>query len=346
MKEYNFSRIIELAWMDYDDSRSIKTISDISAKVSTNHVFRIELEDGGVVIGKLSYFGFYEHFLEDHEIINALSNNLTYPFHNLIGKSLHKGTDLYTFVYQKGILKAWVVFYNPISIGKKLPRRLELHHIEKLGEQMAQFHKMCTNVRNVLPKSSKTIFQDIQHLKDILATDQGKFEHRGNEKMILDQCDQLLSNLETINYQNFPLIPVFVDWNLGNFSVTNDCELYSRWDYDWFRTSSRVMDFYFFSRIVSDIGDRTEFSYLVHPLNENRFLTFLKSYHRIYPLTKDEVLFIKESYRFFLLNYVIKDGRYFFHHLYAVKLQQEAIEIYFPEIDQFNVEKILKALDL
>ena len=346
MKEYNFIKIINKAWGDYDSSRPIKAILDISAKVSTNHVYKIDLQDGGTVIGKLSYFGNYEHFVEDHKIINALSNNLTNPYHNLLGKSLYKGNDLYTYIYEKGILRAWVVFYNPISIGKRLPRKLETFHIEKLGQQMARFHRMCTNVRNVLPKSTKTIFHDIGHLKNILTSDQGRFEHRGHEQIILEQCDQLINNLEEINYLEFPLIPVFIDWNLGNFSVTEDCALYSRWDYDWFRTSSRVMDFYFFSRIVSEIGDRTEFSYFIGPLIEDRFMTFLKAYHVEYPLTRDEVLFIKEAYRFFILNYVIKDGRYFFHQLYATKLQKEAYDIYFPELDQFDVKKILDELSL
>jgi hypothetical protein len=44
---------------------------------------------------------------------------------------------------------------------------------------------------------------------------------------------------------------------------------------------------------------------------------------------------------------VIKDGRYFFHEIYASKLQKEAYESYFPRIDKdFDAEKLLKALDI
>jgi len=47
------------------------------------------------------------------------------------------------------------------------------------------------------------------------------------------------------------------------------------------------------------------------------------------------------------LNYVIKDGRYFFNEVYATKLQKEAYEVYFPELDKkFNAEKLLKALKI
>ncbi|MEQ9021730.1 MAG: hypothetical protein RLN82_03110, partial [Pseudomonadales bacterium] len=144
-----------------------------------------------------------------------------------------------------------------------------------------------------------------------------------------------------------PSIPVFVDWNIGNFSINKDYRFFSRWDYDWFRMSTRVMDFYFFSRVCSTIGDRTIFSYLVDPLMEDRFITFLKAYHKVYPLTAQEIKILKETYRFFILNYVIKDGRYFFHELYASRLQFEAHETYFPTLDKsFNEEKLLKALDL
>jgi len=75
MQQINFLKIVKLAWQAYDDSRKIQSIEDISAKVSTNHVYRITFEDGLFIIGKLSYFGRHEHFGEDNTIINALSNN-------------------------------------------------------------------------------------------------------------------------------------------------------------------------------------------------------------------------------------------------------------------------------
>jgi len=347
MRQIDFTNIIQEAWFRYDSSRSIESVTDISALVSTNHVFRVSLDSDDFVIAKLSYFGKYEHFKEDHSIINALANNLPAPFQNFLARSLMKANEVYTYRFTSSHLDAWVVFYNPIHIEEKLPRRFKADQIVTLARELANFHKACNKVKGVLPSNSKTLHTDVNHLLEILKTEQGQFEHRMHIDDIKQQCELFFENTQKLNYSNFTKMPVFIDWNIGNFSVTKEFKLFSRWDYDWFRMSSRVMDFYFFSRIVSDIGDRTVFSYVVGPLMEERFLLFLKEYHAVYPLTEPEVRFIKEAYRFFILNYVIKDGKYFFHEIYATKLQKEAFEIYFPMLDiEFKAEKILNVLNL
>jgi len=343
----DFTAIVKEAWLAYDKTREIARIVDISAMVSTNHVYRITFVDGNFIIAKLSYFGEYEHFVEDHSIIDTLSNNLPAPFENFLARSLAKGRQLFVYRFQNKILDAWVVFYRPITIKKRLPKRLEEGQIVKLGEQIALFHKACHYTRNTLPPSSKTLNTDIEHLLRILQTDYGKFEHRMHIDEIRKQCDIFLENCDKLKVDEFKTLPVFIDWNIGNFSVTSSFKLFSRWDYDWFRMASRMMDFYFLSRVVSDIGDKTVFSYYITPLMEDRFLLFLKSYHSVYPLTEPEIRFLKEAFRFFILNYVIKDGRFFFHELFATKLQKEAFEIYLPSIEQlFNPDIILKALNL
>ena len=184
-------------------------------------------------------------------------------------------------------------------------------------------------------------------LLNYLQTKDGKYEHRQHEHFLRRQCDLFLQHFSEFRSHGFERIPVFVDWNIGNFSVTSSFKLFSRWDYDWFRMSTRMMDFYFLSRVVSEVGDRTAFSYYIGPLMEDRFIIFLKAYHAVYPLTGVEIVFLKEIYRFFILNYVIKDGRYFFHEIFANKLQREAFEIYLPSIErEFKADKLLKALNL
>ena len=347
MHHIDFLTIVRYAWLAYDSSRSIKTISDISAQVSTNHVYKIVFTDKSFVIAKLSYFGTFEHFVEDHTIINIMANNLPSPFENFLARSLMKGTQLFIHRFTNDLIDAWVVFYNPIKIKAKMPRRLEEHHIVALAKEFAHFHKVCHRIKNTLPKSTKTLRYDLKHLQSILASDFGQYEHRMQESIIRQQIDLFLENQQTLGALDFDKIPVFVDWNIGNFSITKAGKLYSRWDYDWFRMSSRMLDFYFISRVVSDIGDRTVFTYNIGPLMEDRFILFLKEYHKIYPLTENEIRFLKEVYRFFILNYVVKDGRYFFHEIYASKLQKEAYESYFPSIDtQFDAEKLLTALNI
>ena len=343
----DFTAIVHEAWQAYDDTRQIIRIVDISAKVSTNHVYRITFTDGNFVIAKLSYFGKYEHFVEDHSIINSLSNNLQAPYENFLARSLVKGNSLFVYRFQNDILDAWVVFYRPIQIKKKLPRRLDEDQIVKLAEQVALFHKACSNIRNTLPSSSKTPKVDIDHLLRILETDYGKFEYRMFQPEIKKHGQLFLENSKKLNADSFERIPVFVDWNIGNFSVSSSFKFFSRWDYDWFRMGSRMLDFYFFSRVVSDIGDRTVFTYNVSTLMEDRFILFLKTYHQVFPLKAEEVLYLKEAYRFFILNYIIKDGRHFFYEIFATKLQKEVYNIHLPSIDEvFDGEKLLKALGL
>ena len=62
--------LIKEAWKDYDNSRKILSITDISIKVSTNHVYRIILKDGSKIIVKISDYGYVSNFSEDHSIIN------------------------------------------------------------------------------------------------------------------------------------------------------------------------------------------------------------------------------------------------------------------------------------
>ncbi|MFT3846104.1 MAG: hypothetical protein QM725_13700 [Lacibacter sp.] len=340
-------KIIHKAWEGFDASRKIVKVEEISAMVSTNHVYRITFEDEDIVIAKLSSYGKYEHFKEDHRFIHTLANNLLYPFENVLAKSLLKNNRVYTYRYRQGKKDIWVVFYNPVRVLQRMPRRLDEKHIRKFGQQIGRFHKACSRIKNNFPKSSKTLRTDIQALLERLEKDESKFGTRAQADMIRYHCDLFLKNRLKNNVSGFEIIPVFIDWNIGNFSVTDKLELYSRWDYDWFRMSYRMMDFYFFSRVCSDAGDRTVFSYYINTMNEDRFLMFLEEYHKVNPLTANEIRFLRESYRFFILNYVIKDGSYFFSEQYATKLRNEAYEIYLPSVDRdFDPEKIIKALKI
>ncbi|MCB0566473.1 MAG: hypothetical protein KDD01_19055 [Phaeodactylibacter sp.] len=343
----DFTTIIREAWIAYDSSREIAHITDISAQVSTNHVYRIVFRDKSIIIGKLSYFGKYEYFVEDHTIINSLSNNLPAPFEHFLARSLMKGNTLFVHRHKNEVIDAWVVFYRPIKIKNRPPRRLSEEQVVKLAEQFALFHKACHTIRHTIPPSSKTLEIDIHHLLEIMDTEVGRHEYRLHEGLIRGQTERFFENMEQLQANKLDKIPVFVDWNIGNFSLTSSFKLYSRWDYDWFRMSSRMMDFYFISRVVSDIGDRTVFTYNIEPLMEERFILFLKAYHNIFPFKAEEIRFLKEVYRFFLLNYVIKDGRYFFHEIFATKLQKEAYEIHLPSIEEkFNADILLQALNL
>ena len=343
MQEEDFIAIVRHAWIDYDKSRDIKSIVDISAQVSTNHVYKVTLADGEFVIAKLSYYGRFEHFREDHLIINSLSNNLPYPFENFLSRAFMKKENIFIYHHQREELDAWVIFYRPVKIKGKLPKRLSEDQIVRLSKSFARFHLACHKIRHTLPASTKSMRFDVYRLMDQIRSE-GRYNDA--DKVILSHAEAFLTAIHHPDIRALDPIPVFVDWNIGNFSTTPSLRLFSRWDYDWFRISSRMLDFYFFSRIVSDIGDQTYFNYYIDPLMEDRFILFLKSYHSIYPLSRVEILFLKEVYRFFILNYVIKDGKYFFRQQFADRFQQSAIDQYLPSTDRFDEAKLLNALNL
>ena len=347
MRFIDFPGIVKKAWNQFRPEFPVASITDMSIRVSTNYVYQLILNNGEQVFAKLSYFGKYEFFAEDHTIINVLAGALPAPYQQFLSRSYTLRGNVYVHRYQEGLMDAWVVFYRPVEVAEKLPRRLDPSMIRQLGRELARFHRACASVADQLPPSSKTMTSDMEHLLEILDTPHGQYEHRQRVGEIRQYAKELMTQLSKPEYQQLPKLPVFVDWNIGNFSLTPNGEFFSRWDYDWFRMSTRVMDFYFFSRVVSDIGDKTIFSYVASTLMEERFILFLQAYHEIYPLTRPEIFLIKEAYKFFILNYVIKDGRYFFHEIYATRLQLEAYEVYFPQLNTiFDADKLLRKLNL
>ncbi len=333
-----FFPLIKEAWKDYDYSRKIQSITDISIKVSTNHVYRIILNDNSKIIAKISDYGYVSNFSEDHSIINALSINLSYPFENFLAKSLTKKGKLY--IYEKKIDKSpiWVVFYNPIRTSKKPNKKQTKNQVIKLGNELARFHLSCKNINNILPDKSKKFYEDINFIKKNISNKKYSHFDKIQKKEIILQCDTFLKNTNKL-LKKKNLLPVFIDWNIGNFSVDKNYNFFSRWDYDWFRIGHRTLDFYFLSRVCSQQGDSTLFTYSPLPLMEKRFMNFLKSYNNMYPLDKSDFILIPEMYRFFILNYVIKDGYRFFNKNIAKKLIQDSVNLYLPNIDkvvQFN----------
>ena len=346
MHNVDFITIVKYAWLAYDSSRSIEEITDISAQVSTNHVYKIVLADQSFVIAKLSHFGTFNHFVEDHTIINALSNNLPYPFDHFLSRALMYGDKIFVHRFTNREIDAWIIFYRPIGIHTSLPKKLPEDLIVKLGGQFGKFHRACHSIRHTLPPSSKTTRSDIERLLKAVEEDTLCPLLKSHYDDIRYHCNQFLSFIERPELDDIERIPVFIDWNIGNFSITEEGNLYSRWDYDWFRMSSRMMDFYFLSRIVSEVGDRTTFTYNVEPMMEDRFMIFLEAYHKEYPLTRAEIELMGEVYRFFILHYVIQYGQYFFIRRYADQFQTLAFKEYLPSVRHFDPQPIINHLKI
>ena len=217
------------------------------------------------------------------------------------------GPDGGPFIWYDG--ETWAAFYEEVAVKDRLPRILTDAQVACLGGEIARFHLACAEIAGDIPPPSKTAKSDAVNLHELLSG-RGADTLFGLESSRLDlvrrHVHRYLMAVHESGYDDWPKMPVLIDWNLGNFSVEMDRDefdaftLFSRWDYDWFRIESRLLDFYFLSRVSSRTGDRSTFTYGSHTLLEPRFVHFLRAYHAVYPLTADEVLFLKEVYRFFL----------------------------------------------
>ncbi len=341
--------IVARAWAAYGDPRTIVSTQEASMMVSTNQVFRMALSDGSRLITKVSSYGSYWQYREDHDRIRVWYNLLQGTrYKNLLSDALLKGDRVFSFV-EGGV---WVIFYHEVPARARLPRILSEAQIVNFAQEMARFHKTCAKVSRGIPLTTKSIKSDIIHLhfmlSDVHCREQFNYLTAKDIDTVLRQCDEFLGGLDEMGYDYWDKIPVLIDWNLGNFSVqfdeAGDFTLFSRWDYDWFRIEPRALDFYFCSRVVSSIGDRTNFSYLADPLVDDRFRLFLKTYDRINPLAPEDILFLKEAYRFFILNYVIKDGEHFFLPYICRRLEREALDEYLPRLGEYKFSGLLDVI--
>jgi hypothetical protein len=242
----------------------------------------------------------------------------------------------------------WAVFYDDVPRRDSLPRILSRDQVENLGREIAEFHLACTDLAPRIPSGSKTIKSDSIHLLDLL---ESPFATRNfalppeSIGVLWKHTHRFLEQLISVGYDEWPKIPVLIDWNLGNFSVAprpdGSFRLFSRWDYDWFRIEPRLLDFYFLSRVSSRTGDRTRFTYGPHTLIEPPFLAFLAAYRDVFPMSEEEVRFLPEVYRFFILNYVVREGARFFRPDFCEQFRADAVRSYLPALDQLDIAPLV-----
>ena len=342
--------VIAAAWRDYGDRRTITNVHELSAMVSTNRVYRLSLDDGSNVIAKSSNYGSFFLFAEDHDRLHRATQLLHGgPYERFMANVLTRDGEPY--LWYDG--EMWAVFYQEVAHRDRLPKVLSDAQVANLGRELAKFHRACAAISRLIPPQSKTAKSDAVNLFEMLGS-RNSGEQFGLEQSRLDlvrrHTHRFLMSLHESGYDYWQKIPVLIDWNLGNFSVEPDpadpgaFRLFSRWDYDWFRIESRLLDFYFLSRVSSRTGDRSSFTYSSHTLLEPRFRIFLRAYHQVFPLTDQEVLFLKEAYRFFLLNYVVREGRHFFRYDFWQHLLHDAVDVHLPSIDALDLSPLVDEL--
>ena len=347
MTEQPVPAIVVSAWDAYGDVREIVEIRELSANVSTNSVHLLGLDDGHAVVAKRSSYGSYVHFRQDHIRIAEWIHRLRGTrYARLLAPVLTKNGEVFT--YREG--HEWVVFYGQQPFYDFLPSVLTEPQIESFAEEIALFHRSCLEISDRVRPTWQSLGADVASLHDAVGSTQWRRERGFSDSalgFVRAHCDAFLGNADALGYHEWTKVPVLIDWNIGNFSVGMNGEgfkFFSRWDYDWFRIEPRMLDFYFCARVVREEGDQDAFSYTADPLFEARFRRFLRAYHEVHPLTKDELLFLKEAYRFFVLNYVMRVGEHFFRPDICGRLQREAIEQYLPNIELLDFEPLLEVL--
>lgn len=340
----NHRTSISAAWAAYGDERSIVSVDEVSANVSTNRVYRLHLDDGSTLVGKVSSYGSYFLFYEDHDRLSRCAKLLHGTrFHGMLADIWRKDGRLFTWYDQH----MWAVFYDDVPRRDSLPRILSQQQVRNLGREIAEFHLACADIAPLIPAGSKTIKSDAIHLLDLL---ESPFAPRNFDLppeaigVLWKHTHRFLERLIEFGYDEWPKIPVLIDWNLGNFSVATaedgSFRLFSRWDYDWFRIEPRLLDFYFLSRVSSKTGDRTRFTYGPHTLVEPSFLELLRAYREVFPMSDEEVMFLPEVYRFFILNYVVREGARFFRADLCTQFRRDSVRTYLPALDLLDASPL------
>lgn len=346
---------VHAAWAEYGDPRHLVGLDEVSANVSTNRVYRLHLDDGSTLVSKVSSYGSYFLFVEDHERLRLCASLLdTTRFAGMLADvwttrqdHLRPGERAHIFTWYDRTM--WAVFYDDVPRGEALPRVLTEDMIRNLGREMAEFHLACADLAPQIPGGSKTIKSDAIHLLDLL---ESPFAPRNFDLppeaigLLWRHTHEFLERLVELGYDEWTKMPVLIDWNLGNFSVKpvdGGFRLFSRWDYDWFRIEPRMLDFYFLSRVSSSTGDRTRFTYGAHTLVEPSFLAFIDSYTDVYPMSREELEFLPEVYRFFILNYVVREGARFFRSDLCAQFRRDAVRSYLPAFEHTDFSALVRA---
>jgi len=237
-------QLVATAWSAYDATRTIDHLVEVSAHVSTNRVFRVVFDDSSHIVAKISSYGSYFLFAEDHDRLFTSAQLLRGTrWEGFLAEVLPRDGHAYT--WYDGTY--WVAFYTDVERAMQLPSILNDEQIGNLAREIASFHRECSQIAGSLPATSNSVKGDAIHLLDQLSHEFAA-EHFGlrhdDIEIAKRSTHQFLLHLEHIRFDEWDKIPVLVDWNLGNFSVKhNDSqfELFSRWDYDWFRIDTRML---------------------------------------------------------------------------------------------------------
>src|SRR5262249_8101788 len=146
------------AFLDLGIDDGVVDVQETSARVSTNRVYRLSLASGRAVFAKVSSYGSYVHFRQDHlrirEWIDLLHGS---PYESFRARVLLKNGDVYSYEHEG----EWVVFYEEAPRRGVLPRVLSDRQVENLGREMACFHRACNELSGGLDPTWQSLGSDL-----------------------------------------------------------------------------------------------------------------------------------------------------------------------------------------
>src|ERR1700712_5939915 len=102
---------LDAAWAEYGDPRAVVRVEEVSANVSTNRVYRLHLDDGWTLISKVSSYGSYFLFVEDHDRLSRCARLLDDTrFGGMLADVWLRNGRIYTW-YGSNM---WTVFYDDV----------------------------------------------------------------------------------------------------------------------------------------------------------------------------------------------------------------------------------------
>src|SRR5689334_22688657 len=123
-----------LAYRTYSNGETPLEIAPARAPVSTNRVYRLSFTSRSSVFGKISSYGSFVHFRQDHQRIEQWRRLLGgRRYGTLLAPVLTTDDDIY--VFHAG--DAWVAFYEEVPVRASLPRVLSEAQIATLAGEMA-----------------------------------------------------------------------------------------------------------------------------------------------------------------------------------------------------------------
>ncbi|HEX6242278.1 MAG TPA: hypothetical protein VFZ61_15310, partial [Polyangiales bacterium] len=195
--------VLHEAWTQYDPDDAIVLLRETSAGVSTNRVYYVALSSGRHVFAKVSSYGSYVHFRQDHARINQWIQKLAGTrYDHFLARVLLKGGEVFTYE-RDGV---WVAFYEEAARRGVLPRVLNDWQIEYLGREMGEFHQASASVAPDLSATWQSLGSDLALLYDHMQKSALRASYgldAASAQLVRRHCDLFFNNAERLGYHGF-----------------------------------------------------------------------------------------------------------------------------------------------